>query len=206
MGLTANVVAGATIQSAWGNQIRDRTLQVFADPTERDAQWTNPPDGAHCLTLNQLGVWVRASGVWVPLAADGRPIGMLTLAANGASDDTTGVLVGATFTFTLPAARCVGISMDSVHQRSSAAGLVSSFVTIDGRDTRCGRTSRHDVLGGTGQSADGVAGVFQDLAAGAHNARFKVRSTSGGATANLLAGSWFTIADAGPNLNMFPFP
>lgn len=46
MGLTANVVAEAPILSAWGNEIRDRTIQNFATAAERAAQWTAPPEGA----------------------------------------------------------------------------------------------------------------------------------------------------------------
>lgn len=46
MGITANVVADAPILAAWGNEIRDRTVQVFASVAERSAQWTAPPEGA----------------------------------------------------------------------------------------------------------------------------------------------------------------
>ena len=203
MVLTPNVVAGATIQSAWGNTIRDRTLQVFTDATERDAQWTNPPEGAHCLTLSTLAVWVRASGVWVPLAADGRPIGLLTLATTGSATTTAPVPIGSPFSFTLAASRCVGIQMSTLQQRGDATGQVRAEVAIDGVGTRCARISHHDTLGGPGQSLDGALG-YKDLAAGLHQAQFRILSPTANPTAQVVAGSWFTITDAGPNLGLFP--
>lgn len=72
MGLTGNVVDGALIASAWGNEIRDRTLQVFQTVVERNAGWANPPDGAHCVTLDTYTMWQRRGGTWVgsPVYAD----------------------------------------------------------------------------------------------------------------------------------------
>jgi hypothetical protein len=46
MGLTSNVASGAPVTSAWGNEIRDRSVQVFDSAAQRTAQWTAPPEGA----------------------------------------------------------------------------------------------------------------------------------------------------------------
>jgi len=202
MPLTPNVVAGATIATAWGNAIRDRTLQVFTDNADRDAQWTGPPDGAHCLTLDKLAVWVRSGGVWVPLAAEGRPLVTGKTTSDLSADDPTGALVGPKVAFTLAAARCVGASINVKHQRSGAVGLTNSILTIDGTDTRSVVTTYHAVLGGPGQQQAG-SGSWWDLAAGTHNAQFRLRSLAGGASAFLLTGSGFSIVDAGPNLGLY---
>lgn len=66
MALTPNVVDGAIIQASWGNQIRDRSNQIFATTAERDQQWAAPPDGAVCQA--PVGTWWnRVAGVWVSM-------------------------------------------------------------------------------------------------------------------------------------------
>jgi hypothetical protein len=62
---TVDVAAGQKVASPWGNEIRDRTLQVFATVAERNAQWLTPPDGATCITLDTYTVWRRRAGAWV---------------------------------------------------------------------------------------------------------------------------------------------
>lgn len=62
---TVDVAANEKIASVWGNEIRDRTIQVFASVAERDAQWPTAPNGAHCVTLDTYTVWQRRAGAWV---------------------------------------------------------------------------------------------------------------------------------------------
>lgn len=64
MGFTPNVVDGNIILASWGNEIRDRSCQVFATVAERDSQWAAPPNGAICVTLDTNTLWRRAAGVW----------------------------------------------------------------------------------------------------------------------------------------------
>jgi hypothetical protein len=61
---TADVVAGGDIVAPWGNEIRDRTVQVFATAAERDAQWPAPPNGAAAFTSDMSILWSRRAGVW----------------------------------------------------------------------------------------------------------------------------------------------
>jgi hypothetical protein len=63
---TPDVVAGQKITSPWGNEIRDRTRQVFASNAERDAQWLSPPNGASCTVLDSNSDYYRQAGVWKP--------------------------------------------------------------------------------------------------------------------------------------------
>jgi hypothetical protein len=65
---TADVVAGADIVTTWGNEIRDRTAQVFATAAERDAQWPAPPDGAVSYTADTAALWLRRAGAWAALS------------------------------------------------------------------------------------------------------------------------------------------
>jgi len=69
MALTPNVAAGALIQSAWGNEIRDRTVQRFATFAELTAGWPDAAKGAVAVTLDTLTVWVHTGTAWraVPL-------------------------------------------------------------------------------------------------------------------------------------------
>jgi hypothetical protein len=67
MAFTPNVVDGNIILASWGNELRDRSLQVFSSVAERDQQWAAPPNGAHCITLDTGAVWRRVGGVWAPM-------------------------------------------------------------------------------------------------------------------------------------------
>ena len=66
MALTPNVVDGQIILASWGNAIRDRTIQRFATPAERDALWpaATAGAGAYCVTVDTLTVWVSSGTVW----------------------------------------------------------------------------------------------------------------------------------------------
>jgi hypothetical protein len=62
---TPDISVGALATSAWANEIRDRTRQVFASAVERDAEWPGVPDGSHCITLDDGKGWSREGGAWV---------------------------------------------------------------------------------------------------------------------------------------------
>jgi hypothetical protein len=63
------VAAGQKIASTWGNELRDRTRQVFATKAELDAQWPTAPVGAFAVTLDTGWTWSRASDRWHVLQA-----------------------------------------------------------------------------------------------------------------------------------------
>jgi hypothetical protein len=67
MAKTPDVVANSQASAGWANQIRDRTIQVFADIAERDTQWpaVSAPVGANCRTLNDGRAWTVFGGAWV---------------------------------------------------------------------------------------------------------------------------------------------
>jgi len=71
MAFTPNVVDGNIILAAWGNEIRDRTQQVFATKAELDAQWPAAPNGSMAVTLDTYLVWMRRAGAWTPIQQRG---------------------------------------------------------------------------------------------------------------------------------------
>lgn len=65
MALTADVVAGTKILSSWGNEIRNRTIQVFATNAERDSQWPNAAAGSLAYITGSNALYQKqASGQW----------------------------------------------------------------------------------------------------------------------------------------------
>lgn len=67
MALTPTVADAAVIQTSWGNEIRNRTIQVFATQTELDG-WAAPNGSVgYALDLNRFKV--RSGGSWVPFSA-----------------------------------------------------------------------------------------------------------------------------------------
>ena len=63
--LTPSVVPEELIESAWGNEIRDRTLQVFQSGAELHAAWPDAPDGANAILLDSGRIARRILGQWV---------------------------------------------------------------------------------------------------------------------------------------------
>lgn len=51
-----------TIQSLWGNSVRDRTMQAFTNKGERDSHTL--PEGALCITLDTRIVYVKVGTAW----------------------------------------------------------------------------------------------------------------------------------------------
>ena len=63
----ADVVPGETIASVWGNEIRDRTLQRYANAADRDASNPSPSAGdlAYLQDLAEVQVWAGADWIAV---------------------------------------------------------------------------------------------------------------------------------------------
>src|SRR5215471_11798280 len=199
----ADVASGQPIASvAWGNPVRDRTLQVFSSVADRDGSWGSPPVGAHCITTDTYTVWVRhVSGSWIPLAQEGRPIGTISLPTDTTTTDLNGQLVGATLSFAIAgASRTVGIIVSVRHDRNGA-GLNKTQVQIDGVTVPGGVITRHEGAGGNYQQALSGHG-FKDLAAGSHSARLLI-STPAGGSATMMSGTNFTLVDAGLAAGLF---
>jgi hypothetical protein len=62
----------------WGNVLWDQSVNVFADPTERNAQWAQPHEGAMSYLLSTQQVSVFANGAWRIVAIEPiRPRGIV---------------------------------------------------------------------------------------------------------------------------------
>ena len=87
-----NVVPGEPVESDWGNDIRDRVTQRFADATERTAQLPFPGTG-QLSWLDDPGVVDYFDGaVWISLADDPALAAGLALKVAKAGDTMTGLL------------------------------------------------------------------------------------------------------------------
>jgi len=62
MALTSSVAPNTPILSAWGNEIRDRTVQQFPDQANLQAQWPDAPNGAVAITLDRSQLWIKRAG------------------------------------------------------------------------------------------------------------------------------------------------
>lgn len=68
MGLTTSVVTGEIIESAWGNEIRDRTIQVFANVAERDL-WL-ATRGCWAFVTDTGNLYMHDGTAWGPVYVD----------------------------------------------------------------------------------------------------------------------------------------
>jgi hypothetical protein len=81
-----NVVSGEPVESSWGNAIRDRTAQRYADATARDASVALPVAGMLAWLDNSATLTIYDGTDWVEL---------LSLTANGSAVlPTGGVTIG----------------------------------------------------------------------------------------------------------------
>lgn len=61
-------VGEEVLAADFNTYVQNQVVPVFATEAQRDAQWTSPPNGAQCLTLDAFTVWVRQAGAWVILS------------------------------------------------------------------------------------------------------------------------------------------
>lgn len=67
-----NVAPYDTIQSIWGNQIRDRVVMEFATIAERNSSIPAPHDGQVCWVIAESVLFVRFGNAWRVLDMDWR--------------------------------------------------------------------------------------------------------------------------------------
>ena len=93
-GLIPDVVDGQLIETAWGNAVagaQGRVVHRFDNYAQVKAQWTAPPDGAVCVTVDDGRLYVRRAGRWYTRAS-----GTIASIASdsGATINVTAALVG----------------------------------------------------------------------------------------------------------------
>ena len=140
MGLTPTVIDGAIIETAWGNEIRDRTFQVFASAAERDAQWLTPPNGAICITLDTNYWFIRTAAGWVRQNANSSVGGSLSGDVNiGAPQAKDIVSYGLP---TWPVASVITVQWQGYAGFGTGACTFTPYLTIwnPGQNTQQGKT------------------------------------------------------------------
>lgn len=75
--------SGAPIQSVWGQGVAEAVGQVFGSTTERDTDWTSPPEGARCYVTGTGRNYQRIGGAW-------RTVPIVCAATVGVTADTSG--------------------------------------------------------------------------------------------------------------------
>lgn len=94
-----DVATGESVASAWGNNIRDRTIQRYATTAERTSLHSSPTAGDLAFMEDTGLVFVYYDGAWTPLAeqVDGLS------ESSGASALTTAYATYETVNLTIPA-------------------------------------------------------------------------------------------------------
>lgn len=96
MPLIPDVIALTTIESQWGNRVRDQSVAVFTTTAERSAQLGIPTDGRMCYVADKDQLYVGRAGTWRPVAhdlcPDGMWIGSIQIAGSAVSGDEGGEL------------------------------------------------------------------------------------------------------------------
>jgi hypothetical protein len=61
---TPDIVAGEIITSTWGNEIRDRTRQIFTTLSDLTTNWPTAPVGAHAWLTTPMCSAVKTAAGW----------------------------------------------------------------------------------------------------------------------------------------------
>jgi hypothetical protein len=157
MAKTVDVAAGQKVASTWGNEVRDRTCQVFATAAERDAQWVTPPNGALCVCLDSGAVMTRRGGRW-EIAAVPSTVNTGNAGAGSNFNNTWSVAVALPVAFRAAGKYLVGVSLDC----SMNAGWGSAACRV--RDTAATNVAQL-MSGGTiyesaGMNRQSLSGLF----------------------------------------------
>jgi hypothetical protein len=200
MALTPDVTAGTIIQSAWGNQIRDRTVQVFATVAERNALWPAPPRGAMCITVDTLALWIfdTGAGGWRPTPGTVLATSVSTALASNTSASVRVQLPGSlTAAVVFPAARVVrvdvhaGLQTDTLNRQGRVEARMDSVAVASVQQVLTG-----SAVGGPTQA--NVAGSALVLVpAGSHTFDLAVLSPQGSGSITAVAGARLIVTETG---------
>ena len=120
-----DVLSGETIESAWGNQIRDRTLQRYVNVTERDTLNPTPDAGDLAYITSINGIQFYDGVAWVVvLTPEVRNSDAITAAVNTTG---SGYINALTANLTIPGA---WVSWDIEASASGAYSGTSTDLTV----------------------------------------------------------------------------
>lgn len=196
MGLTPNVVAGAPILSAWGNEVRDRSVQVFANAAERTAQWVAPPEGAASYLRDVDTMEVYHGTAWrLPWAMPWGFIALSEAIADSGGFTAPAEMINVALPATRPANRRVKLSAHGNYEAFGAASQVGLII----QEAAIAIISATETIGAAGQRSTLEASRVIVPTAGAHTYRFMA---SGNTLASIKATAndpmWIVAEDIGP--------
>lgn len=208
MALTPNVVAGAPILSAWGNEIRDRTVQRFASAAARTSGWVAPPVGASSVLDDTPGVvWVYTGTTW--LAQDWNAAwGIIAITGaitqvNSANAVTVDV-AGAALTWTALANRRYRYTFEGHVFVNPSPAQAMLFIT-DAANVVKGAPGRFDTMLFGSTVATNALCISQEVpGAGAQTRKVRIQSIAGGNATLLIDApsartALFMVEDMGPS-------
>lgn len=134
-GLIPDVVDGQLIEAAWGNAIRDRTVERFDTYAALVAQWGSAAVGSVAVTMDNGWMWYRKNATatgWVPISHL-PPVATINLTGTGIA--TTPVVVGQFSIAAVPYPRMIGVTGHCVFTGSSSDVYELSYLSISGGQT-----------------------------------------------------------------------
>jgi hypothetical protein len=195
-GAISDVVAGGGVDPDWGNAIRDRVVNVFADATARDAAITVPKEGMACWLADVDQFQVYNGVAWrLPWS---QPWGVMgTVTPSSATSNTTTVqdIAGGSITFTAVAHRRYKLHAEC-NISGTVTGDVASLIVNDGSGDLF--TNRGQVLAGATAAMTVVCEAFSTPGAGAVTMKCRKANAAGAGTVT-FSGIRFYVEDCGPN-------
>jgi hypothetical protein len=190
-GLIPDVVDGQLIESAWGNAIRDRTLERFDTKAALDAGWPSAANGSAAVTLDTNSRWMRAGGAWYHDRAC-LGFGQDANARNGIGN--TAYVYPITLPVTVPAGRLLRFGLNIMLNINTGGAGYEIWL----RDNAINQTKlgQHNTIGPGVIIVSAVS--YLTPASGAHSYTMTVRTISGvldvlGATSP----TYLEVSDAG---------
>lgn len=189
-----NVNPNELITSAWGNQIRDRTVTPFVNAAERTAAIPTPAAGmfSYLTATDSLEYWNGAAWLRVGPA-------QLAYKATGADQagivNTTVDITGTSATVTVAAGRRIQLTADVGYYKAPGDGTGSAaFVVADGSNTAL-RTVNAWVVAPSFAQIHTVVRINPPTGANT----YKLRASTGVGFLNILAGATLMVEDVGPS-------
>lgn len=202
-GYVATVATGGPVQKDWGNAIRDRALQVFADTTTRDAAIPSPLVGQLCY-IGTTGLLLQYAGAvdgWrAPWNTDWGNVGAATATSTQSGITTITDLTSLTVTFTAVANRRYKV-WGTVFLGNSSA--VQNTLTLADGSNVVKQTWAVNIPVINNVIPLTPTFVVLGLAAGSTTLKFRLSAPSGAASSNASATliANISVDDDGPNGN-----
>ena len=196
----ADVQSGESIASEWGDSLRDRTVQRYADAAERTTEHPSPAQGDLSFLADDQTVWVFSASGWVNIA---RPVQAADVAGgvasgfevdnstevNGPTNLGTSLVDVASVTLSIPAGwgswKCFAYASYVIQAGAAGSGdITETRIRIDGTDQQL---KVHSVTADENFTDDGSVGGRRTgmTTTGNRSVSLRARSQTAGATESI---------------------